>query len=191
MKGTQYLALYTGPMGPISAIFEADSLEDAQELARTSSWYDDARTDLELGPAAAEPIPATGRVSSKLERAIERATQLGGWTLLIRAGSDSDYAFYARPTLPERERLVEIAGRLAPRDFLGFVAAVAELSPVLGAFLRRYTEDADEETHELASWPAMALEDWAMLAGHGVLDESRAETLYDEIYRQDDDHDAT
>jgi hypothetical protein len=78
-----YLALYTGPGGPISSVFTADSLEDAKEFVQGwgSSWYDDGEDALDL-PAGAD------------EREIDEALLAGQWDLVESARADDEYAIY-------------------------------------------------------------------------------------------------
>lgn len=52
----RWLYVYAGPGGPISARFNAPSLDDAVAIveAREREWYDDAADELGLGPDADE-----------------------------------------------------------------------------------------------------------------------------------------
>jgi hypothetical protein len=54
MNTTTYLAVYTGPNGPISATFEAEDLRAALAVfdERRREWYDDAEDHLDLPPNA-------------------------------------------------------------------------------------------------------------------------------------------
>lgn len=59
---TAYLAVYTGPNGPISATFEAENLSAALAVfaERRQEWYDDAEDYLGNPPGASdEAIDAT------------------------------------------------------------------------------------------------------------------------------------
>jgi hypothetical protein len=78
-----YLALYTGPNGPISSVFTADSLEDAKELIqeRGESRGDDAEDALDL------PFHAD-------EAKIDEALLAGQWDLVEPARANDEYAIY-------------------------------------------------------------------------------------------------
>lgn len=83
MTNTNYLALYIGPCGPISAFVTADSLAAAKRVIaeRGHDWYDTGSDVLGLDPD-----------SDGLDGEIELA--LEGWTLVSKAPTDADYDLY-------------------------------------------------------------------------------------------------
>ena len=94
---TTYLALYTGPGGPVSKIFEAEDLEDAcaivesqRDLASGSSWYD--RAEDAIG------IDSDGTVTEEMQAEIDTWIDDNGWTIALRAESDSEYEIYSAVT---------------------------------------------------------------------------------------------
>lgn len=86
---TEYLAIYTGPGGPITAIFAADSLGEAIDIAAASAWYDDARTDLD-DVAGVDLLGADAKT-------VHATAVAQGWTRVHAATTDRDYAIYAKP----------------------------------------------------------------------------------------------
>ena len=82
-----YLALYTGPNGPISVAFIGQDLDDAAEHVAEfgSAWFDDTRDALSIDPD-----------NHTLDKDIERALTRGQWTLARQAATNADYAIYTR-----------------------------------------------------------------------------------------------
>lgn len=83
----QYLALYTGPGGPTSAIFDADDDDNAIDVVTDSeqAWYDAGRDDLGLDPNGdALVVDATAALAA------------GNWQPLGR--SHVNYRVYSQPT---------------------------------------------------------------------------------------------
>jgi subtilisin family serine protease len=80
-----YLALYTGPGGPISHEISVGNMSDALEAVERDgkSWYDDAEDELGLDPD-----------SPTLAEDIATALEEGGWDLVRAAGNDGAYAIY-------------------------------------------------------------------------------------------------
>lgn len=94
---SKYLALHTGPHGPISAEFEADDLDDAVRVkdANRSDWYDAARDDLTIDHD--DPfIGSDGIVPDDLEVAIEVALSAAGWVHALHAEHSGDYEIYCQ-----------------------------------------------------------------------------------------------
>jgi hypothetical protein len=92
---TTYLALYTGPNGPISHTFDAADLDEAREHVKThgKDWYDAAADALDIDPD-----------SATLDVDIEDALR-GEWTLAVLAEHDGAYALYQPYVLtPEQAR---------------------------------------------------------------------------------------
>jgi hypothetical protein len=81
-----YLALYTGPGGPISLEFEAENLQQAREIVAEegSQWFNSGADDLNLDPA-----------SPTLDDDIVAALEVGAWTLALHTEhADGNYAIY-------------------------------------------------------------------------------------------------
>jgi hypothetical protein len=80
---TEYLALYTGPNGPISAAFFAADLRAALAVveAEGRSWFDGAEDYLDVDPDSPT-------LDSDLEEALD------GWALVSRAEHDGDWDIY-------------------------------------------------------------------------------------------------
>lgn len=82
---TAYLALYTGPGGPISFVLKADTIEDAiAHVAEHGREHYDAGSDaLDIDPEGTMP------------HAIDDALAAGGWALTLDASTDTDFALFA------------------------------------------------------------------------------------------------
>lgn len=88
---TLFLALYTGPQGPISAHVEAWDVDYARALVESdgSEWYDNGNDVLGLDPDS-------DTLDSDIDAALE------GWELVSPAITSDGYAIY-RPAEPERQ----------------------------------------------------------------------------------------
>jgi hypothetical protein len=113
MTNRTYLALYTGPNGPISATFEsnaylAEILAHVAEHGRT--WYDGAANDLELEPDASESR-------------VEAALAAEGAELFAAAPHTGAYAVYRLRPLLERMRESSAFRQAAAGAAHGYVVA--------------------------------------------------------------------
>jgi hypothetical protein len=81
----EFLALYTGPNGPISSLLDATDLRGAraEALAHGRAWYDDVRNHLDLPPDASDDE-------------VEAALDAGGWDMAYAVDTDDGWDIYSR-----------------------------------------------------------------------------------------------
>jgi hypothetical protein len=158
----QYLALYTGPNGPISYAFEADDLDAASGLvdAHCSQWYDAAEDELDIDPQ-----------SRTMDADIDRALDEGGWICELAANHDGDFALYV-----QREDRTSIADLLPEISWLAPAGANLDGYDKGAYFAADLEERYTSRTHAIRA----ALTSYRGPDEHGV--ELDMVALRDEVY---------